>query len=116
MGEGSCGLGKNQRGFRVGCCEMVGDYSEDSSVEENLNLLLRLTRIEANVDLKDKGKGFLEGRLQEQRMLGASAATPSNDRLLGGFGGKGFTRERALKSSTKTQRDPETRENQVDSS
>ena len=50
MGEGSRGLGKNQRGFQVGCCEMVGDYSEDSSVEENLNLLLRLTRIEANVD------------------------------------------------------------------
>ena len=42
-------------------------------------LVLRLTWVEANVDLKDKGKGFLEGRLQEQRMLGASAATPSND-------------------------------------
>ena len=32
---------------------MVGDYYDDSSVEENLNLLLRLTRVEANVDLKD---------------------------------------------------------------
>ena len=50
MGEGSRGLGKNQRGFRVGCCEMVGDYNDDSSVKENLNLLLRLTRLEANVD------------------------------------------------------------------
>ena len=79
MGEGSRSLGKNQRGLRVGCCEMVGDYYDDISVKENLNLLLRLTRVEANVDLKDKGKGFLEGRLQEQRMLGASAATPSND-------------------------------------
>ena len=70
MGEGSRGLGKNQRGFRVGCCEMVGDYSDDSSVEENLNLLLRLTRVEVNVNLKDKGEGFLEGRFQEQGMLG----------------------------------------------
>ena len=76
MGKGFHGLGKNQRGLRVGCCEMVGDYYDDSSVKENLNLLLRLTRVEANADLKDKGKGFLEGRLQEQRILGASAATP----------------------------------------
>ena len=53
MGEGSRGLGKNQRGLRVGCCEMVGDYYGDSSIEENLNLLLRLTRVEANIDLKD---------------------------------------------------------------
>ena len=53
VGEGSCGLGKNQRGLQVGCCEIVGDYSEDSSVKENLNLLLCLTRVEANVDLKD---------------------------------------------------------------
>ena len=52
MGEGSRGLGKNQRGLRVGCCEMVGDYYDDSSVKENLNLLLRLTRVEANVDSK----------------------------------------------------------------
>ena len=29
---------------------MVGDYYDDSSVKENLNLLLRLTRVEANVD------------------------------------------------------------------
>ena len=65
MGEGSCGLGKNQRGLRVGCCEMVGDYYNDSSVKENLNLLLHLTWVEATVDLKDKGKGVLEGRLQE---------------------------------------------------
>ena len=39
----------------MGCCEMVGDYNDDSSVKENLNLLLRLTRIEANVDSRDKG-------------------------------------------------------------
>ena len=40
VGEGSRGLGRNQRGLRVGCWAMVGDYIEDSSVEENLNLLL----------------------------------------------------------------------------
>ena len=50
VGEGSRGLDKNQRGFRVGCCKMVGDYDDDSSIKENLNLLLRLTRVEANVD------------------------------------------------------------------
>ena len=61
---------------------MVGDYYDDSSVEENLNLLLRLTRVEASVDLKDKGQGILEGLLQERRVLGTSAATPSNSRLL----------------------------------
>ena len=62
MGEGSRGLGKNQRGFRVGCCEMVGGYNDDSSVEENLNLLLRLTRVEANVDSKiGEGTRVLEG-------------------------------------------------------
>ena len=52
MGEGSRGLGRNQRGLQVGCCEMVGDYYDDSSVEENLNLLLRLTQVEASVDSK----------------------------------------------------------------
>ena len=52
--------------------------------------LLRLTRVEANVDLKDKGKGVPEGRLQEQRMLGASAATPGNDRLLREFKDEGL--------------------------
>ena len=55
MGEGSRGLGKNQRGFRVGCCEMVGDYNDDSSIKENLNLLLRLARVETNVDSLDEG-------------------------------------------------------------
>ena len=53
MGEGSCGLGKNQRGFRVGWCGMLGDYYDDSSVKENLNLLLRLARVETNVDSLD---------------------------------------------------------------
>ena len=52
MGEGSHGLGKNQRGLQVGCCAMVGDYYDDSSSKENLNLLLRLARAETNVDSK----------------------------------------------------------------
>ena len=90
MGEGSRGLGKNQQGLRVGCCEMVGDYYDDSSVKENLNLLLCLTRVEANIDSKDKDERVLEGRLQEQRMLGASAATPGNDRLLWEFKDEGL--------------------------
>ena len=64
----------------MGCCEMVGDYYGDSSVKENLNLLLRLTRIEANVDSKiTKGQGILEGHLQGTLMLGASAAALSDN-------------------------------------
>ena len=39
----------------MGCCEMVGDYYDDSSVEENLNLLLRLARVETNIDSKQQG-------------------------------------------------------------
>ena len=70
MGEGSRGLGKNQQGLQVGCCEMVGDYYNDSSVKENLNLLLRLTQVEANVDLKDRRTKVLEGRLQENKGVG----------------------------------------------
>ena len=82
MGEGSRGLGKNQRGLRVGHCEMVGDYYDDSSVKENLNLLLRLARIETNVDSKmSRGHGILEGCLQGAQMLGASSAALSTDRL-----------------------------------
>ena len=50
VGEGSHSLSRNQRGLRVGCCTMVGDYYDDSSIKENLNLLLRSTRVEANVD------------------------------------------------------------------
>ena len=53
-------------------------------------VVLHLTRVEANIDLKDKGKGVLEGHLQEQGMLGASAATPSNNRLLREFKDEGL--------------------------
>ena len=31
----------------------MGDYSGDSSYKENFNLLLCLTWVEANIDLKD---------------------------------------------------------------
>ena len=96
MGEGSRGLGKNQRGLRVGCCEMVGDYYEDSSVKENLNLLLRLTRVEANVDSKmSKGQGSLKDFFKG-RGLGASAASLSNSRLHKTFQGviqRAYTQE-----------------------
>ena len=81
MGEGSRGLGRNQRGLRVGWCKMVGDYYDDSSVKENLNLLLRLTRVEANVDSKtSKGQGSLKDFFKG-RELGTSAASLSNSRL-----------------------------------
>ena len=48
---------------------MVGDYNDNSSSEENFNLLLHLTRVEANVDLKRQGARVLEGCLQEQGFL-----------------------------------------------
>ena len=70
MDEGSRGRGRNQQGFQVGCCEMVGDYNNDSSSEENLNFLLRLTRVEANVDLKKTRARVLEGHLQDQGGVG----------------------------------------------
>ena len=58
--------------------------------KENLNLLLHLTRVEASVDLKRQGQGFLEGHLQERRMSGASKITPSNDLLLREFKDEGL--------------------------
>ena len=104
MGEGSRGLGRNQRGLRVGCCEMVGDYYGDSSIKENLNLLLCLTRVEANVDSKmSRDQGSLKGFFKGCR-LGASTACLSNNRLHKMF--QGLYKERTLRSSTETQRDP----------
>ena len=46
---------------------MVGDYNNDSSYQGNLNLLLRLARVETNVDLKGLRAKVLEGRLQENK-------------------------------------------------
>ena len=43
---------------------------DDSSVEENLNLLLRLARVETNVDSNDKGRRILEGLLQRSKDAG----------------------------------------------
>ena len=61
---------------------MVGDYYDDSSIKENLNLLLHLAQVETSVDSKiAKGQGILEGRLQGTRVLGASSAALSNNRL-----------------------------------
>ena len=81
MGKGSRGLGKNQRGLPVGCWAMVGVYNNDSSSKENLNLLLRLTQVEANIDLKDRRFRFLKGVFKKMRMLGAPVTTPGNYRL-----------------------------------
>ena len=47
--------------------------------------MLRLTQVEASIHLRKQGSRVLEGGLQGQGMLGASAATPSNDRLLREF-------------------------------
>ena len=106
MGEGSRNLGRNQRGLRVGCCAMVGDYYDDSSVKENLNLLLCSARIETNIDSKYQGvREILEGCLQGTRMLGASSATLSNSRLCKRF--KDLYKERTLESSARTLRNPE---------
>ena len=74
----------------MGCCAMMGDYYDDSSIKENLNLLLRLARVETNIDSKQQGGGILEGLLQGTRMLGASTATPDNRRLFKEFQGQGF--------------------------
>ena len=63
----------------MGCWAMVGVYNNDSSSKENLNLLLCLTQVEASIDLKRQGQGFLERCFQERRMSGASTTTPGND-------------------------------------
>ena len=116
MGKGSRGLGKNQRGLRVDCCEMVGDYYGDSSVKENLNLLLRLARVETNVDSKDdEGRGVLEGRLQGSRVLGASTATPGDRRSLREFKAR-FTRSAHSRVVWRLLEVQGSRENRVDSS
>ena len=105
VGEGSRGLGRNQRGFRVGCCEMVGDYSDDSSVEENLNLLLRLTWVEASADSRvSKEQRVLEGLLQGAKGWGLPQQVLATVGCVRRF--KGLNKERTLKSSTETQRDP----------
>ena len=78
----------------MGCWAMVGDYSEDSSGKENLNLLLRLARVETSVNSRNvKGIWVLEGLLQVARMLGASAASHGNIGCLRGF--QGFVRRSA---------------------
>ena len=60
----------------MGCWAVVGDYSEDSSGEENLNLLLRLAQVETNVDLKDLRTKVLEGCLQENKDVGGFRDNP----------------------------------------
>ena len=49
---------------------MVGDYNDDSSGRKNFNLLLCLTRVEANVDLKGTKAKFLKGIFKSQGCQG----------------------------------------------
>ena len=80
---------------------MVGDYSDDSSSKENLNLLLHVTRVEANVDLKDRRQRFLKGVFKKTKMSGTSATTPGNNQLRREFKVKG-TKEHLLRSKAMT--------------
>ena len=65
---------------------MVGDYYDDSSVKENLNLLLCLTQVEANIDSRrERGKGSLKGFFKGQGCWGLPQLTLGNDRLRKSF-------------------------------
>ena len=93
VGEGSHGLGRNQRGLRVGCCAMVGDYYDDSSVEENLNLLLHLARVEANVDsTRRETRGSLKGVFKGERCWGLPQRLLTVDGCSRSFKGQGLSR------------------------
>ena len=72
-----------------------------SSDKENLNLLLCLTQVEANVDLKDLRQRFLKCVFKSSRVLGASAMTPGNNRLHREFKVKSM-KERLLRSKAMT--------------
>ena len=85
----------------MGCWAMVGDYSNDSSGKENLNLLLCLTRVEANIDLKDRRAKVLEGVFKKTRMSRASTTTPGNTWLHREFKVKGM-KKRLLRSKAMT--------------
>ena len=66
-----------------------------------LVLVLRLTWIEANVDLKDWRWRFLMGVFKKTRVSGASAMTPGNNRLHREFKVKG-TKEHLLRCKAMT--------------
>ena len=68
-----------------------------SALEE----VLRLTRVEANVDLKDRRRRFLKDVFKKTRMSGTSATTPGNNRLHREFKVKGM-KERLLRSKAMT--------------
>ena len=72
-----------------------------SSGKENLNLLLRLTQVEANIDLKDLRRRFLKGVFKSSRVSGASATTPGNNWLHRESKVKS-TKERLLRSKAMT--------------
>ena len=63
---------------------MVGDYYDDSSVKENFNLLLHLTRVEANVDSKmTRGERSLKGVFKGQGCWGLPQQLLATDGRLG---------------------------------
>ena len=110
MREGSHGLGKNQRGLRMDCCEMVGDYFDDSSVEENLNLLLRLARVGTSVDSKiwQRSTESLKGVFKGHGRWGLPQRLLATVSCIRGFWG--LYKERTLGSSAKTLRSLEVKE------
>ena len=82
-------------GKLIWVCNTFGAAETSSASKGNGNAsptraMLCLTQVEASVDLKRQGQGFLEERLQERRMSGASTITPSNDLLLREFKDEGL--------------------------
>ena len=85
----------------MGCWAMVGDYNEDSSIEENLNLLLHLARVETSANSRNVeevagtwgssssvvGAGGFHSVSQQQQLLERVSRV---------------SKERTLKSSVKT--------------
>ena len=85
----------------MGCCAMVGDYYDDSSVKENLNLLLRLARVEtsANSEMSMRSEVF-EGLLPVLMDAGGFLSISQQRRLLERV--SRVSEKRTLKSSAKT--------------
>ena len=67
MGDGSHGLGRNQRGLRVGCWAMVGDYNDDSSIQGELEYLVIIDSGRGNCRLERSRAKVLEEHLQENK-------------------------------------------------
>ena len=70
MDEGSRGLGRNQRGLQVGCWAMVGDYNDNSSIQEELEYLVMIDSGRGNCRLERLRAKVLQERLQENKDVG----------------------------------------------